>query len=115
MNYEYRLYDDDGGFRISIGDQWYRLAGNTLTVDMTSVISKSSAVVSGMCSIREFGRQKLYAFTHARGSVHILAEGAHAWVTAGIDGTSPKTSGVLEGQTGETAEERLRSYLFRES
>ncbi len=114
MNHPYRLYVESESLVFAIGQNWYRLTGDVWGADLRSSFPASSPAVTGQCAIRDNG-PKQFAFTHPRGTFHILAESTRAYATAGhVDG-SPKCSGTLEGQTGETAEERIRSFLLRES
>lgn len=115
MNHAYRLGVESDSLVFQIGVNWYRLMGDVWGPDLRTNAPFISPTISGTCAVRENGGQKQFAFTHPRGTFHILAEGTNAWATAGLSGSSPKTSGTLEGQTGETAEERLRAFLFRES
>lgn len=115
MTLEYIMGVEPNALIFTIGLNWYRLAGDIWGPDLRTNAPAVAPRIRGTCAIRENGGQKQYAFTHARGSFHLLVEGTNAWATAGVDGSSPKTSGTLEGQTGETAEARLRAYLFQES
>lgn len=109
----YSLHEsaDGQGLIIIIDGQHHRLSVNSFTRVEFAPLSRR--IVSG--DVAERPGSTGYSFTHPRGSFHLNFDGPMAYATAGIKGSSPMTSGPLEGQTGETAEERIRSFLLRES